>query len=125
MQTEKELEREVVEYLQKALKYCDTDTPGPRQPVYQFRAAAIQHRLGSLHHRVYRALKDDPDNPKRKTSLQLSKLYYMKAAKLMLSLEQPVEFLTIQLERIALMEQQAESKQRIPSIYQLSLMKSI
>lgn len=109
LQTEDELEREVVEILQKALKYCDTETPGPRQPIYQFRAATIQHRLGSLYHRVYRELKADTDNPKRKNSLQLSKLYYMKAAKLFLSLEQPGEFLTVQLERLALVEHQAES----------------
>ncbi|KDR07710.1 Erythroid differentiation-related factor 1 [Zootermopsis nevadensis] len=49
-----EAEREVVEYLMRALKYCDLDTPGPRQPVYQFRAATIHHRLASLYHKSYR-----------------------------------------------------------------------
>lgn len=95
--------------LQKALKHCDVDTPAPRQPVYQFRAANIQHRLASLYHRVYRELEPDVDNTKKKTSLQLCKLYYDKAAKLLLSLEQTKEFLTLQLERVALSEYQARS----------------
>lgn len=44
-QIEEELEREVVELFQKALKYCDMESPGPRQPIYQLRAATINHRL--------------------------------------------------------------------------------
>ncbi|XP_032675397.1 erythroid differentiation-related factor 1 [Odontomachus brunneus] len=107
--SEEELEREVVDMLQKALKHCEVDTPGSRQPVYQFRAANIQHRLASLYHRVYRELESDMDNTKKKTSLQLCKLYYDKAAKLLLSLEQTKEFLTLQLERVALLEYQARS----------------
>jgi len=109
LQSEEELEREVVDTLQKALKHCDVDTPGPRQPVYQFRAATIQHRLASLYHRVYREMESDADNSKKKTSLQLCKLYYDKAAKLLLSLEQSTEYLTIQMERVALAEYQARS----------------
>ncbi|XP_017791827.1 PREDICTED: erythroid differentiation-related factor 1 isoform X2 [Habropoda laboriosa] len=105
--TEEELEREVVDFLQKALKHCDVETAGPRQPVYQFRAATIQHRLASLYHRVYREYEPDVDNIKRKTSLQLCKLYYDKAAKLLLSLEQTTEFLTVQMERVALAEHHA------------------
>lgn len=94
--------------MQKALKYCDTETPGPRQPVYQFRAANIQHRLASLYHRVYREMDSDVDNSKKKTTLQLCKLYYEKAARLLLSLEQTTEFLTVQMERVALTEFQAQ-----------------
>jgi len=109
LQSEEELEREVVDTLQKALKHCDIDTPGPRQPVYQFRAATIQHRLASLYHHVYRETKSDVDNNKKKTSLQLCKLYYDKAAKLLLSLEQSTEYLTVQMERVALAEYQALS----------------
>ncbi|XP_066598751.1 erythroid differentiation-related factor 1 [Prorops nasuta] len=107
--TEEEMEREVIEILQKALKHCDTETVGSRQPVYQFRAATIQHRLASLYHRVYRELEPDVDNTKRKTSLQLCKLYYKKAAKLLLALEQSTEFLTVQMERVALSEHQART----------------
>ncbi|KAL6263033.1 hypothetical protein P5V15_005829 [Pogonomyrmex californicus] len=106
---EEELGREVVDTLQKALKHCDIDTPGPRQPIYQFRAANIQHRLASLYHKVYRKIETDVDSNKKKTSLQLCKLYYDKAAKLLLSLEQSTEYLTVQIERIALAEHQARN----------------
>lgn len=99
----------MIEMLQKALKYCDMETPGSRQPVYQFRAANIQHRLASLYHRVYRN-SDVEDTTKRKANLQLSKLYYEKSSKILLALEQTVEFLTVQMERVALAEYQATSK---------------
>ncbi|GAB1869397.1 Erythroid differentiation-related factor 1 [Camponotus japonicus] len=102
-------EREVVDTLQKALKHCDVDTPGPRQPVYQFRAATIQHRLASFYHNMYRKFDSDADNNKKRTTLQLSKLYYEKAAKLQLSLEQTTEYLTVQMERVALAEYQARN----------------
>lgn len=109
MQSEEELEREVVDTLQKALKHCDVDTPGTRQPVYQFRVAIIQHRLASLYHRVYREFEPNADNIRKKTNLQLCKLYYDKAAKMLLMLEQTTEFLTVQMERVALAEYQAHS----------------
>ncbi|XP_070155082.1 erythroid differentiation-related factor 1 isoform X2 [Polyergus mexicanus] len=104
-----ELEREVVDTLQKALKHCDVDTPGSRQPIYQFRAATIQHRLASFYHHVYREFESDADSTKKRTSFQLSKLYYDKAAKLLLSLEQSTEYLTVQMERVALAEHQARN----------------
>uniref|UniRef100_A0A6V7IA57 Erythroid differentiation-related factor 1 n=1 Tax=Bracon brevicornis TaxID=1563983 RepID=A0A6V7IA57_9HYME len=106
---EEELEREVVEVLHKALKHCDTETSGARQPIYQFRVASIQHRLGSLYHRIYRRLETDCDSIKRKSTLQLSKIHYEKSAKLFLSLEQTIEYLTVQLERVALAEYKAQS----------------
>lgn len=99
----------MVDTLQKALKHCDVDSPGPRQPVYQFRAATIQHRLASFYHHVYREFESDVESTKKRTSLQLSKLYYDKAAKLLLSLEQSTEYLTVQMERVALAEHQARS----------------
>jgi hypothetical protein len=62
-QTQEEAEREVAEYLMKALKYCDVDTPGLRQPIYQFRAASIHHRLASLYHKSYRWEVNEPSIP--------------------------------------------------------------
>ncbi|XP_063979735.1 erythroid differentiation-related factor 1 [Diachasmimorpha longicaudata] len=103
-----ELEREAVETLHKALKHCDIDTPGPKQLVHQFRGAKIHNSLGSLYQGIYRRLDSDLDSVKRKTPLQLSKLHYEKAAKLFLSLEQPIPFLTVQLERVSLAECQAQ-----------------
>ncbi|XP_075222237.1 erythroid differentiation-related factor 1-like isoform X2 [Lycorma delicatula] len=102
-----EAEREVVELLQKALKQCDLDTPGPRQPVYQFRAASLHHRLGSLYHKVFRSMSND--EPRRKNVLQLCQSNYERAARLLLALEHPSEYLRVQLERVAVLEFQAES----------------
>ncbi|KDR07629.1 Erythroid differentiation-related factor 1 [Zootermopsis nevadensis] len=82
----------------RALKYCDLDTPGPRQPVYQFRAATIHHRLASLYHKSYRTL--TADDARRKNVLLLSRLHYEKSSHLMLQLEHPLDFLRIQLERV-------------------------
>ena len=92
----------------KALKYCDLETPGPKQPVYQFRAASIHHRLASLYHKSYRSLSSD--EPRRKNTLVLSRLHYEKASRLLLQLEHCSEFLRVQMERVALAEYQAQSK---------------
>lgn len=99
-----------MEIFKKALKYCDLETPGPRQPIYQFRAAIIQHKLASLYHRIYRNADPESESTKRKTNLQLCKLHYEKASKLMQSLEQVTEYLTVQMERVALAEYQAQSE---------------
>ncbi|XP_026677661.1 erythroid differentiation-related factor 1-like [Diaphorina citri] len=93
-----EMEREVVDLLQKALKYCDIDTPSPRQVVYQYRAAIIHHRLASLHHNSYRT-HDDSD-----TKRKLAMLHYEKSARLLTDLDNISDLLRVQLERIALAE---------------------
>lgn len=54
MKPQEEIEREISEYLLKALKYCDADTSESKQPIYQYRAAAIYRRLGSLNHHLCR-----------------------------------------------------------------------
>lgn len=108
VKSQEEAEREVTEMLHKALKYCDVETPGHRQPIYQFRSAMIHHRLASLYHKSFRSSADD-DGSRRKKILQLCKLHYEKSSKLLLALEHPAEFLRVQLERVALLEFQAES----------------
>jgi hypothetical protein len=49
------------------------------------------------------------DDARRKNMLLLSRLHYEKASCLMLQLEHPLEFLRVQLERVALSEFQAQS----------------
>jgi len=105
--SQEEAEREVAEYLMKALKYCDVDTPGLRQPIYRFRAASIHHRLASLYHKSYRTL--PADDARHKNVLLLSRLHYEKSSRLMLQLERPLEFLRVQMERVALSEFQAQN----------------
>lgn len=101
-QDEAKAEREVVETLQKALQYCDMETPGPRQPIYQYRVACIHQRLASLYHNSYRNMA--ADNPRRKNILQLCKLHYERASKLLQFLEQHMDLLKSTLERVALSE---------------------
>lgn len=41
-----ENEKEIINLLLKALKYCDTENDSPNKSVYQFRTAFIHKRLG-------------------------------------------------------------------------------
>lgn len=49
-----QIEREVTEAMMKSLKYCDLQTDSARQPLYQYRAATIHHRLASMYHSCFR-----------------------------------------------------------------------
>lgn len=49
-----QIEREVTEAMMKSLKYCDLHTESARQPLYQYRAATIHHRLASMYHSCFR-----------------------------------------------------------------------
>ncbi|XP_062565937.1 erythroid differentiation-related factor 1 isoform X2 [Armigeres subalbatus] len=110
-QSLEEVEQEVVEMLQKALKICDQEATGPRQVLYSFRAALIHHRIASYYHFSFRSTAEEH---RRKTVLQLCKLHYEKAVKIFESLNEPQEYLQIQMERIALQEYQCELAQTIP-----------
>uniref|UniRef100_A0A182P9L4 Erythroid differentiation-related factor 1 n=1 Tax=Anopheles epiroticus TaxID=199890 RepID=A0A182P9L4_9DIPT len=104
-QSQEEVEQEVVEMLQRALKLCDQDNSGPKQVLYSFRAGLIHHRIASYYHMSYRSTALEH---RRKTCLRLTKLHYEKAANIFESLSEPQEFLQIQMERIALQEYQCE-----------------
>uniref|UniRef100_A0A182SR85 EDRF1 TPR repeats region domain-containing protein n=1 Tax=Anopheles maculatus TaxID=74869 RepID=A0A182SR85_9DIPT len=104
-QSQEEIEQEVVDMLQQALKLCDQDNSGPKQVLYSFRAGLIHHRIASYHHMSYRYTVDEH---RRKTCLRLTKLHYEKAATIFETLSEPQEFLETQLERIALQEYQGE-----------------
>jgi hypothetical protein len=49
------------------------------------------------------------DDTRHKNVLLLSRLHYEKSSRLMLHLERPLEFLRVQMERVALSEFQAQS----------------
>lgn len=49
-----QIEREVTKAMMNSLKYCDLQTESARQPLYQYRAATIHHRLASMYHSCYR-----------------------------------------------------------------------
>jgi len=108
-----EAEKLVIDLYNRALRLCDIETPGPRQPVFQYRAASIHMKLGSLYHLKYR---NDEDNSsgrqsnhnieehRRKNLKQLAENHYIKAVTMFKDLEHGHEFLRAQTERIYLYE---------------------
>uniref|UniRef100_A0A3P9JE11 Erythroid differentiation regulatory factor 1 n=1 Tax=Oryzias latipes TaxID=8090 RepID=A0A3P9JE11_ORYLA len=100
---QEQIEREVTEAMIKSLKYCDLQTESARQPLYQYRAATIHHRLASMYHSCFR--NQVGDEHLRKQHRSLAELHYSKAVSLFLSLkEAPCELLRTLLERVAFAE---------------------
>ncbi|KAL0861106.1 hypothetical protein ABMA27_009607 [Loxostege sticticalis] len=96
---------EVAEAFKHALKYCLL-SPGPRQYLYQFRAAMIYHRLGSLYHSQYRITSEE--GPKRRTLLNSTRHNYTMAANMFARLADACMFLTVQMEHVCVLEAQAQ-----------------
>uniref|UniRef100_A0AAX7VXZ8 Erythroid differentiation regulatory factor 1 n=1 Tax=Astatotilapia calliptera TaxID=8154 RepID=A0AAX7VXZ8_ASTCA len=100
---QEQIEREVTEAMMKSLKYCDLQTDSARQPLYQYRAATIHHRLASMYHSCFR--NQVGDEHLRKQHRSLAELHYSKAVSLFLSLKDaPCELLRTLLERVAFAE---------------------
>ncbi|XP_055390389.1 erythroid differentiation-related factor 1 isoform X2 [Condylostylus longicornis] len=108
-----EVEKEIVELLQKSLKLCDTEHPGSRQVLYTYRSGLIHQRLGSFYHSQLRKLGKSFDENISKTSLQLCRLHYEKSAKILQNLKEIKDYLTVQLERIALQEFLSEVSNKV------------
>ncbi|KAJ8920435.1 hypothetical protein NQ315_005303 [Exocentrus adspersus] len=102
-----EAEKEVIETLQKALQYCDLDENNPKYPLYQYRAAMIHYRIGTLYHSHIWSTLNDSSN--RKSIIQLAKINYEKAAKLYFQSSDPINYFTAQMQRFALLEYLAET----------------
>ncbi|MBN3287831.1 EDRF1 factor, partial [Polyodon spathula] len=101
--SQEQIEREVTEAMMKSLKYCDLHTESARQPLYQYRAATIHHRLASMYHSCFR--NQVGDEHQRKQHRGLAELHYNKAVKLFQILrDAPCELLRTQLERVAFTE---------------------
>ncbi|KAL4640951.1 erythroid differentiation-related factor 1 isoform X3 [Arapaima gigas] len=100
---QEQIEKEVTDAMMKSLKYCDLQTESARQPLYQYRAATIHHRLASMYHSCFR--NQVGDEHLRKQHRTLADLHYSKAVQLFLSLrDAPCELLRTQLERVAFAE---------------------
>ncbi|XP_072335324.1 erythroid differentiation-related factor 1 isoform X2 [Scyliorhinus torazame] len=100
---QEQIEREVADSMMKSLKYCDIHTESARQPLCQYRAATIHHRLASMYHNSLR--NQVGDDHFRKQHRSLADLHYNKAVKLFLLLKDaPCELLRVQLERVAYSE---------------------
>ncbi|KFP85822.1 Erythroid differentiation-related factor 1, partial [Apaloderma vittatum] len=95
---QEQIEKEVSEAMMKSLKYCDVDTVSARQPLCQYRAATIHHRLASMYHSCLR--NQVGDEHLRKQHRILAELHYSKAVRLFQLLKDaPCEFLRVQLEK--------------------------
>ncbi|XP_023564668.1 erythroid differentiation-related factor 1 isoform X3 [Octodon degus] len=106
---QEQIEKEVREAMMKSLKYCDVDLVSPRQPLCQYRAATIHHRLASMYHSCLR--NQVGDERLRKQHRLLADLHYTKAVKLFQLLKDaPCELLRVQLERVAFAEFQMTSQ---------------
>ncbi|XP_059803689.1 erythroid differentiation-related factor 1 isoform X1 [Hypanus sabinus] len=100
---QEQIEREVADFMMKSLKYCDVHTESVRQPLCQYRAATIHHRLASMYHNSLR--NQVGDDHFRKQYRSLAELHYNKAVKLFQILKDaPCELLRVQLERVAFSE---------------------
>ncbi|XP_018323253.1 erythroid differentiation-related factor 1 isoform X2 [Agrilus planipennis] len=102
-----EAEKEVTEMFHQALKYCDLDENNPKFVAFQQRAASIHYRLGSLYHSSVWNYTNDITN--KKNAVHLAKLHYSKAAALFYALLDALNFLTVQMQRFALLENLGES----------------
>uniref|UniRef100_A0A8B9GAU0 Erythroid differentiation-related factor 1 n=1 Tax=Amazona collaria TaxID=241587 RepID=A0A8B9GAU0_9PSIT len=106
---QEQIEKEVSEAMMKSLKYCDIDTASARQPLCQYRAATIHHRLASMYHSCLR--NQVGDEHLRKQHRVLADLHYSKAVRLFQLLKDaPCELLRVQLERVAFAEFQMASQ---------------
>ncbi|KAM7356540.1 erythroid differentiation-related factor 1 [Cochliomyia hominivorax] len=103
-----DLEKEVLDLLQKSLKLCDVEHPGSRQILYTYRSGLIHKRIASFHYSQLRNnCTDSASLPK--TTLQLCKYHYEKSAYILDSLKEAGDYLIVQLERISLQEFLAEN----------------
>ncbi|KAJ7325304.1 hypothetical protein JRQ81_018324 [Phrynocephalus forsythii] len=106
---QEQIEKEVSESMMKSLKYCDVDTVSARQPLCQYRAATIHHRLASMYHSCLR--NQVGDEHQRKQHRVLVDLHYGKSVKFFQLLKDaPCEHLRVQLERVAFAEFQMTSQ---------------
>ncbi|KAI7804958.1 putative erythroid differentiation-related factor 1, partial [Triplophysa rosa] len=100
---QEQIEREVTETMMKSLRYCDLQTESARQPLYQYRAATIHHRLASMYHSCYR--NQVGDESIRKQHKTQAEQHYSKAVRLFVNLsDAPCELLRTLLERVAFAE---------------------
>lgn len=107
MQTD-DIDQEIIEVLLRALKLCDSDTRSSKQFSYLIRSGLIYQQLGSIYKSAYE--RDIAHDVRRKKPIQLCHLYYDKASKVFESIEAVVEFLSVQVDRLAFQNLLLDSK---------------
>jgi hypothetical protein len=92
-----------------ALKYLAVELTTPSSDRYslaKYRAATIHHRLASLLHNTFRT----HDNPTRRKRLRaLASLHYQKALELFSPSANPLEYLRLLIEEVALADFELQS----------------
>lgn len=93
-----EVDQEIIDLLLGSLKLCDTETMGAKQIMYTIRSGLIYHKLGNIYSRKYRT--SDNSNHRKKTLLNLCRLYFEKSIKVFQSIGAPIEFIEVQIDRL-------------------------
>lgn len=94
------MEQEIIDLLLASLKLCDTETQGSRQFMYIIRSGLIYHNLGNIYRRAYKL--ENMNDVRKKKLLQLARLYYEKGSKTFESIDAPIEYLAVQIDRLDL-----------------------
>lgn len=119
--SQEEVEQEIVTSMKKALELCERNWSPSIQVMYQYRAAVIHHRLGSLNHNAMR--NTIVNDQRRKQLKQMAEEHYSNAANLYETVNNNVEFLSVLLKWMALresnLETQTGAKSKIRTINQV------
>ncbi|KAJ1525881.1 hypothetical protein ONE63_009073 [Megalurothrips usitatus] len=118
-----EVERVCIEYLNRALKHCDANTPGAQQPHYQHRAATLHYKLATLLFKQYRGIcmKDESrgsgerEDRHARAVLQSTRLHYSKCVELFFVLDCVYDYFVALFESIGLEENVASSTANPPA----------
>ncbi|CAF1327620.1 unnamed protein product [Adineta steineri] len=97
-----DIEKEVIDCMTRALKYLDVELNTPSSDRYsnaKYRAATIHHRLASLLHNTFRS---QNNATRRKRLRALASLHYQKALELFSPHDNPLEYLRLLIEEVAL-----------------------
>lgn len=96
-----EIDQEIIDLLMGSLKLCDTETLGPKQIMYIIRSGLIYQKLGIIYSRQYQSSNNSRNsNNRKKKLLNLCRLYYEKSVKVFQSIETPIEFIEVQVDRL-------------------------
>ncbi|CAF3327196.1 unnamed protein product [Rotaria socialis] len=100
--SQEDVEKEVIECMTRALKYLDVELHYPTSNRYllaKYRAGTVHHRLASLLHNAFRT---EDSKTRRKHLRSLASLHYEKALKLFSPNDNPLEYLRLLIEEVAL-----------------------
>ncbi|CAM4821998.1 unnamed protein product [Rotaria magnacalcarata] len=104
-----DIEKEIIDCMTRALKYIEVELATPSSDRYalaKYRAATIHHRLASLLHHTFRT---QNNSARRKRLRALASLHYQKALELFSARDNPLEYLRLLIEEVALADFELQS----------------